>query len=88
MNKDLEIQFKAETGNCTLPKFIEAVKYRDKLSVNIQDLNPEYFENDDSDYYLLFPDPNYINWLEEKVIQLQKINQSEKSCERGAFRNF
>ena len=74
MNKDLKIQFKAETGNKTLPEYIEAMLYRNELCVRIQDLNPQFYEKDDDDYYLKFPDPNYITWLEEKVIELQKQN--------------
>jgi hypothetical protein len=73
MNK-LQLQFKADTGNGYLTETAEGIPVKDMygdrfIALRITDFPLEYI----LDNSVVFPSPEYIRWLEEKVETMQKL---------------
>lgn len=74
MNKDVELQYKLETGNKPRLELIEMDKLKPEFKGGMQpgvlmkDI-PKYFieKHNWETYSLILPDSAYIDWLEEKV---------------------
>lgn len=82
INKDLELQYKSEKGFRPNDDLVEPHEMTTpfgghKVEAFLLSDIPGYFLYDDGIcHYLNIPNPDYIKWLEEKVLELQKLNPS------------
>lgn len=82
INKDLELQYKAEKGFRPNDDLVEPHKVTTPFggykveAFFLTDIPAYFLYNDGICNYLNIPNPDYINWLEEKVLELQKLNPS------------
>lgn len=71
---DLHLKFKQETGNAVNDQEVGLVRSRGQWLLDpddVGDVADEYvFDNYGYRARIWFPDPDYIRWLEEKLMEL------------------
>jgi hypothetical protein len=70
---NLHQQYKRETGNSVTETEFGVVRRRGIYILDPQEVNDEFvFQCLGNSFYITIPDLAYINWMEEKIEEMQK----------------
>lgn len=77
MNKDLEIQYKAETGSKPECFVVDSTWIGHGNchihAIPIKEIPAQFreYDTETDTWHIIWPSTDYINWLEEKIIELR-----------------